>query len=389
MSRGWAFKSAAILRFRVSSCRNLPRYRLRRHVDVLLLTSSYEWRMYHSAKIPTGRIANNMQGSPHRDVGDGTEHGSPEEAEPEREQRRELAARLRVDGIRLDGLAGFAALIQPSSISAALMASSVVLVVITLVEATPRISRRTSALCAPIAPIANSSATIALSASGPRKGMPPRHAAKKPSNNRHSIPKLQAKAARGRSRSGWTSTVTATPARKKDGMASSFASAPGSLLTNCIPAMTKLPVTRDEHAEQGEIRGAVNVARHEAQHDGDCAGNRNGSDWLHVAHVNAARPGVVCTCELLPWTWVVSLRLKGQRIEPAQPGAPADLDPPQSGQVTGFSAGIDSSSTLSADRDFDWSSSSSTICTAKLPCGVRDGIELRQDLAQQCLFKFV
>src|ERR1700730_9690947 len=52
---------------------------------------------------------------------------------------------------------------------------------------------------------------------------------------------------------------------------------------------------RDEHAEQGEVRAAVNVTRDEAQHDGDRAGNRNRSDSLHVAHVNPARAGPPCT----------------------------------------------------------------------------------------------
>jgi hypothetical protein len=116
-----------------------------------------------------------------------------------------------------------------------------------------------------------------------------RHAAKKPINNRHSTPKLQAKAARAlpqRMDEHRHRHTREEERRNGEQFRERARLTPDELRSGKDEASCHL---RHEHAEQAEEGAAVDVAGNEGQHDGDRPGNRNRSDWLHVAHVNAAR----------------------------------------------------------------------------------------------------
>ena len=119
----------------------------------------------------------------------------------------------------------------------------VVFVVITLVEATSFINRRTVALCVPMANRPSRLAAVTLAALGLASGLPSNAVSRKPVNTAHSNPSTHVSAARPRRSSRTARMVVATAASRNTGIASSFVSAPCSFVTMAAAASTKLPVT--------------------------------------------------------------------------------------------------------------------------------------------------
>src|SRR5215831_7626976 len=119
----------------------------------------------------------------------------------------------------------------------------VVFVVITLVEATSFINRRTVALCVPMANRPSRLAAVTLAALGLASGAPINAVSRKPVNTAHSNPNTHASAARPRRSSMTARMVVVTAASRNTGIASSFVSAPCSFVTMAAAASTKLPVT--------------------------------------------------------------------------------------------------------------------------------------------------
>src|SRR5262245_9326167 len=132
---------------------------------------------------------------------------------------------------------------QARTSSVASMAICVVLVVITLVDATRRIRIRTVALCVPMAKRPSRLATTTTAAFGSESGAPISTAARNPVSTAHSSPKAQAIAARPRRSTSTASAVVTTAAKRNTGIASTLVTAPCSLVTKATAASTKLPVT--------------------------------------------------------------------------------------------------------------------------------------------------
>src|SRR5260370_1470097 len=132
---------------------------------------------------------------------------------------------------------------QASSSSVASMPICVVFVVITLVEATSFINRRTVALCVPMANRPSRLAAVTLAALGLASGLPINAVSRKPVNTAHSNPSTHVSAARPRRSSRTARMLVATAASRNTGIASSFVSAPCSFVTMAAAASTKLPVT--------------------------------------------------------------------------------------------------------------------------------------------------
>jgi hypothetical protein len=117
------------------------------------------------------------------------------------------------------------------------MAIWLVLVVITLVEATPRISNRTSALCTPMAARPNMDAATADAVSGAPNGLPAANVAIKPISSIVSSASAAASGPRATACPAMAASVAATPPAKNTGTAST-AAAPGHPATQWAPAST-------------------------------------------------------------------------------------------------------------------------------------------------------